>query len=989
VNKPLNRLRRWTVTAIAATTLLSTGVILATGGIAGANITTGSTTGVTQPTIITNGTIIHNEAAGNLTLSIGNASTITAGNNEFTITTVSNSGNPIDWDAVPTFTVTAPVGSSQLCVEGQASGTGCTTAGVIPTIAGNVLTFDVDTANGANATLTNGETITVSGIAYDVPANTTVGPDFNTVLDVPQALTFSPTTHPTGTGSGDSSTNAIVSNSAGSPTATLNAVQTPAVAIGGSNQTAGSWNLLLTNPGGSGNTVISKGDTVNILVADDNGFNCDPGTIGNSDTVGFASVPNIDITAGTGAATGTPTATASLSSVNRGGDIRCLTTTGGTVDDMLTLTFTNTTPVVITTTTPGSGITIQITGVKYNIGIGAQITGDQGNVEVASNYDIAGFTTVPGGGSETGAPTGPSNADIGAITVAANTPPSDIQLNVTSITGSGSEAVNQPISPITITESAIGSLESGINGYVCVSLVEGGQFDASTTNPTAAATGGMTVGPVTVLTTGPLSGDSTLEFQVTGGSTTGPATITLSNLNVSVPQSLAEDILGGLVEVTYDGSNAACSGGVTTTTATKAFSVSARIAGTDADGTAAQAFEIANPVGGGGNLDAVLANDAEPYDALAASYLAGQLGTGILLSPTGAISAETLNALRIEGVETVYVAGGPDSISNAAIAQLEATPSFTPGGVTERYDAFTNDLRLLDVVQVYGATADGTASEIAQFVGAKPIGTPSFQGGYGGAYNDTTGSSGSPASSAPDTGVNTAILATDTGFQDAASASVMSYNNTLPLILTPPSALSTPAIAALQNDGIQQVIVTGGPSVINDSVLTQLEGMGISTIRIAGSDYTDTSVEAAKFELNGTDAAGQADGLGYSTIAALGVPAPIRAILNINVQALGFARGDFFTDALVSSQINSLLEQPELLTENPTTVGTPVTTFLNTEGNPATAYGSSLPDGSHGSSKDQYTVIGGQGIFGGTDSIPSATETAIATALGPDQLPTL
>ncbi len=79
---------------------------------------------------------------------------------------------------------------------------------------------------------------------------------------------------------------------------------------------------------------------------------------------------------------------------------------------------------------------------------------------IGSNYDPAGFTALPALGTFsdtvpaglTPATSGPSNADITDIIVTGNTPPSDIQLNVTSLAGSGSEAVDQPVSPITLAE---------------------------------------------------------------------------------------------------------------------------------------------------------------------------------------------------------------------------------------------------------------------------------------------------------------------------------------------------------------------------------------------------------------------------------------------------------------------------------------------------------------------------------------------------------
>ncbi len=988
MNSSIHRLRRWVVTAIAATTLLSTGVILTTGGTAGAAISGGSLTGVSQPTLISRpAAATNNQAAGNLTLSLAGG-TVT-GADRIQIAVEDNQGNPLSWDGIPTFAVAAPIGSQQLCIGGIATGTGCPTAvGPVPTIAGGGQFLDFTIQRGTTAypvTIPNGETITLSSIHLDIPAQGAVEPGgiFNTatVIAGPDTgLLFTPKAPHApefGTGAGDASTNGIIAGPAGAPTAQLNAVTTPGIAIGGNNQTVGNWNLQLTSSAG-GVIQINAGDEVHIVIADHKKKNCDPGTLADPDTIGFAATPAIDITAGNGSATGVPTATDSISATSDGPDIKC----GGTsVDNELTITFTSS--VVITQAGPLSGINIQISGVKYNVSNGATISADQGSIAAGSIYDIGGFGTLPAAGALGlgGEPNGPSNAVIGAITVVGNTPPSDIQLNVTS-NATGSESVNSPISPITLTESSTGALPAGpANGWVCISLATA-EWDNATSAPTATATNGMTVSSPMVETTGPVAGDSTLVFDVTAPSTSGPGTITLSNLNVSVEENLLADLAEGFAKVTYGGANQACDSGLEVSTATKVFNVSGRVYGADADGTAAQAFAVANPVAGGGNLKAVLATDTDPYDALSASYLAGQLDTGVLLTPTGAVSQETLTALRLAGVEIVYAVGGPDAISQADITQLEATPSYQAGGVTQRYDGNTNDVRLLEVQWIYGPDADGTAGQTAQFVGDHPIGNPQVQAAYGGQYNDTTGSSGSSASSAPDLGVNTAVMATDTGFQDAATGSVMADHNHLPLVLTPPNALSNETIAALENDGIQQVIVMGGPDVIADTVVTQLEGMGISVLRIAGSDYTDTSAKAAAFELNNTNAAGQFDGLGYSTSTALGV----NRDFGTEIQVLSFARGDFYSDAIVSSQINALLQSPELLSENPTTLGTPVTTFLNTEGNPATAFGQTSPRGV-GFSTVGYTITGGQAIFGGPLAFASAVVTAISTAIGPDQVP--
>ncbi len=88
----------------------------------------------------------------------------------------------------------------------------------------------------------------------------------------------------------------------------------------------------------------------------------------------------------------------------------------------------------------------------------------------------------------------------------------------------------------------------------------------------------------------------------------------------------------------------------------------------------------------------------------------------------------------------------------------------------------------------------------------------------------------------------------------------------------------------------------------------------------------------------------------------------------------------------MSAQINSILQSPELLSENPTTLGTPVATFLGLEGNPATAFGSSQVAGP-GSSSNQFNIVGGQAVFGGPIAFASSLETTINTDIGPDQIP--
>lgn len=137
--------------------------------------------------------------------------------------------------------------------------------------------------------------------------------------------------------------------------------------------------------------------------------------------------------------------------------------------------------------------------------------------------------------------------------------------------------------------------------------------------------------------------------------------------------------------------------------------------------------------------------------------------SGVLLTPTGALSSVTSVALRLEGITHVYIVGGPLAVSSAVVSQLQATQAFTCGGAT----GVTNGSGPvnLTVTQVFGQNQYDTAQTVVQFFGPGAVGTGAFGGGYPtshagtSAYNSTSGLSGTlaPASSVA---TKTAILAT-------------------------------------------------------------------------------------------------------------------------------------------------------------------------------------------------------------------------------------
>ncbi|MHB1554716.1 MAG: cell wall-binding repeat-containing protein [Acidimicrobiales bacterium] len=378
-----------------------------------------------------------------------------------------------------------------------------------------------------------------------------------------------------------------------------------------------------------------------------------------------------------------------------------------------------------------------------------------------------------------------------------------------------------------------------------------------------------------------------------------------------------------------------------------------RVFGQTADATAAAELTRAFPYASGScptSRAAVVATTTTYQDALSSQYLARSLTTGTLLTPTESLSPVTASALEHEGIETVYVVGGPLAVATTVVKAIEAMTAYGCGN--------TSPSGKITVTRIYGQSAYGTAEAVAAHVGSAP--TKSFPGAYAttnaaggtGKYNDTSGS----GSSAPAGPVPTAILATGTAFQDAQAASVVSYHTKLPLLLTPATTLSQTAVSAIQKLGIKQVLLMGGPLAVTNTVEAALVSeTGVSVVRVAGKDYTDTARELARFEVAGTTA-----GLGWT---------PGHRIM--------VARGTFFTDGMAGAVLDSphntatgaSSARPLLLTESPTVVGSSLTTFLKLTGHT-------------GIDGVTAKTITGLTVLGGKLAVSTATVKAMQTDLG-------
>jgi putative cell wall-binding protein len=829
------RIRRVAVAAVGAVTVLS-GIGVIGAGVAQAAASTTTVVASGSPTIRPN---VPNQAAGTETITMQPTSTWVTGDQIVLTVTDSAGTHPVNFTSAPVVT--------------PASVPGTTPPTLTSAIAGNVLTITF--TNGATAN--SAQAILVSSINYSTTATDASGP-----------VKVTPTYVGTGTAGGTiSSASASNANIVGTPAIGLTAGSTPSVGAGLSNQSAGTDSFGFAGQ----NTGWFVGDQLTVRVAPNTGANCS-GTLASPIQIGFASAPTVSATTVSGQTAPT------FSAVGLTQSAAC---SGTAFFDQAIITLTNAGTIAGTAGLGSSQpVTITFSGIAYNVTAAVPV----GNVSVTGLYN----TVAAVGPSTTGAPSGPSNADVGKLSVTANNPAVGLTAGTT----------NQPISNVVITEAQPGAVPTGL---VCV-ILSGGTFNTTTAPTVTASGGGAVVGAPTVNGT-----NTTLQFNVSTASSSAAATYTVSNLNVNPPAGA-----GPVTAVVSDGGSGVNCGTTIASGLTlyNTFAVN-RIFGQTADGTAAAELNAAFASGCPASKNVVLATDQNFPDALSASYLASKLGTGVLLTPTNALASETVTALRLGGINHVYIVGGPLAVAQNVVAALAQEPVYTCGGVTPVTNPSTGAAVLTTVTQVFGQTQYDTAQTVAQYFGST-VGLGSFPGAYPtsvtgtSAYNTTAGLSGTLA---PATGGATAILATGQTFPDAMAASGMSYAEQWPILLTQQASLAPQASAAITNLGIKQVVVMGGPIAISDTVVTQLAAMGVSVLRIAGTDYTNTAQLLAQFELS-SNVLNWAAGHSYDILV---------------------ARGDFFADALAGSALSGLTQSPIVLTFNPGTLGGGIPALFTTE----------------------------------------------------------
>jgi putative cell wall-binding protein len=272
-------------------------------------------------------------------------------------------------------------------------------------------------------------------------------------------------------------------------------------------------------------------------------------------------------------------------------------------------------------------------------------------------------------------------------------------------------------------------------------------------------------------------------------------------------------------------------------------------------------------------------------DALSANVLAGELGTGVLLTDPSSLSPEVALELASDDVNNVYIVGGTAAVSANVAAQIAA-------------------------IHVLGIPAN-PAIIVSRFAGADRFATNNLI--------DEAASTGLTGGTTKT--FDTAFVATGDNFADALAIGPIAYSQAIPLVLTDPATLSASALQSLKDLQVKHVIIIGGTSAVSTAVESALTSAGFTVeYRIAGEDRTMTAASIAQWAANGLPVTPK-----YQALAA--VPGWLTSS-----STAWIARGDSFADALAAGPAAGAAGQSILLTANPTTLGPGIPSYFGGQG---------------------------------------------------------
>jgi putative cell wall-binding protein len=195
----------------------------------------------------------------------------------------------------------------------------------------------------------------------------------------------------------------------------------------------------------------------------------------------------------------------------------------------------------------------------------------------------------------------------------------------------------------------------------------------------------------------------------------------------------------------------------------------------------------------------LLATEAAFADALASGTLQGT-DSPLLLTPPDELPADVAGEIDRLGASEVVILGGVQAVAPAV------EESLVEAG--------------LDVRRIAGGSRVETAAAVA--AEAPDHSTAIVARGFGSAGDDTQ------------------------AFADSLAAGAWAAEQGWPILLTTPDVLAPATAAAVQDLGVERVLLLGGEAAIAPQVEAELEALGVDVDRVAGTTRVDTAVAVAR-----------------------------------------------------------------------------------------------------------------------------------------------
>jgi len=216
--------------------------------------------------------------------------------------------------------------------------------------------------------------------------------------------------------------------------------------------------------------------------------------------------------------------------------------------------------------------------------------------------------------------------------------------------------------------------------------------------------------------------------------------------------------------------------------------------------TAVAASRVAFPATGTAAVKALVVSDGEAWTGnLGAAALAGASGGPLLLVTKSSLPATAQAAIKRLRPQTVYVVGGPSTITTAVTDKIAALgPS---------------------VVRVSGRDRFVTTAAAARKAVA-----------LGRASGRT---------------IDAAYLVESGAFADGLAASSVAARTGSPILLTNHASVPAATLDAIKKLGIRHVYIVGGTSSVKAAVVSVLKRRGITVTRLGGANYSETALLVA------------------------------------------------------------------------------------------------------------------------------------------------